>query len=130
MKVIRNAVWIWFGVLLILNVIPLGNDVNKSLSGNEIWGFRFDYLLHSVMILGFAWIEVLKRVLGFSGFGVWKFGVLVMVASIGMELIQLLIPWRSFNPVDLAYNLVGALLGMVAVLMVNGERGRVKSIEN
>ena len=130
MKVIRNAVWIWFGVLLILNVIPLGNDVNKSLSGNEIWGFRVDYLLHSVMILGFAWIEVLKRVLGFSGFGVWKFGVLVMVASIGMEFIQLLIPWRSFNPVDLAYNLVGAVLGMVAVLMVNGERGRVKSIEN
>ena len=122
MKVIRNAVWVWFVVLLILNVIPLGNDVNKSLSGNEIWGFRFDYLLHSVMILGFAWIEVFKRVLGISGFGVLKFCVLAFGSAVGLELLQIATPWRSFNPVDMVYNLLGALLGMVTVIMVKGER--------
>lgn len=110
------------GVLLALNVVPLGNDMSKSLSSGDIWGFRFDYLLHTAMILGFAWIEVLKRVLGLTGIGVLRFSVLVTCSAVGLELLQCLIPWRSFNPVDLVYNLGGGWCGDCYLCFVSQQR--------
>ncbi len=128
MRLLRYAVWFWLVVLLVLNVAPLGNDMSKSLSGNEIWGFRFDYLLHTVMILGFAWIEILKRVIGLEGLGVMKFAGLTIGTAVCMELLQHLIPWRSFNPVDMMYNLVGAVLG-VMVIAISATRNRTQMTE-
>ena len=101
--------------LVLLNVIPIGNDASWSLSRNKILEFRLDYMVHLIMILGFAWIELVKRVFKFSGFGVIKFTGIVFAAAIGLELIQVFIPWRSFNPVDMAYNVLGAIVSVIVV---------------
>jgi len=75
-----------------------------------------------VMILGFAWIEVFKKVMGFSGFGVLKYSGIVAGSAIGLELIQILVPWRAFNPVDMVYNLVGAVVGVLFVVVSKREK--------
>lgn len=118
-----NLVWVWLIVLVIINVIPIGNEANHSLSSNEVFSFRLDYLLHSIMILVFAWIWVfgkMKSLRFFCRHERLSYSLLVLSAGIGLELLQLMVPWRSFNPVDMYYNLFGAAL---AVLLVNCCRG-------
>lgn len=115
---IRWLFWLWLLLLIALNIIPLGNNVNRSLSGNKLWEFRLDYLTHLAMILVFAWIWIwgrIRNVRWFSSGEVIKYSLITVLASIGLELIQIFVPWRTFNPIDLAYNLVGSLLGIVFV---------------
>ena len=107
--------WIWFAILLILNVIPIGNDMNKGLSGNHILEFRLDYLVHSITILGFAWLNLAARSLGSPGLKLAPFTALVVLGAVLYELVQYLIPWRSFNPVDMFYGFVGAVLAVLFV---------------
>lgn len=107
--------WIWFAILLILNVIPIGNDMNKGLSGNHILEFRLDYLVHSLTILGFAWLNLAARSLGSPGLKLAPFAALVVLGAVLYELVQYFIPWRSFNPVDMFYGFVGAVLAVLFV---------------
>jgi len=118
----NNLLLSWLLILVIVNIIPMGNETSSSLSGNKLIVFRLDYLAHSIMILCFAWIWILSVVLGYKSLNVLQFCVLVFSAAIGLELIQLLIPWRSFNPVDLGYNVGGAVLAFVVVAMSGGKR--------
>ncbi len=113
----KKLFWGWCLFLLIFNVIPLGNETNQSLSGNGILSFRYDYLLHAIMILCFSWIWVLWNVLKISSFGILTFSIIVISSAIGLELLQWLVPWRSFNPLDMFYNLVGAKLALVFCLV-------------
>jgi len=117
-KFLSLLFWFWLFFLLIINLIPIGNDASRSLSGNKVYRFRLDYLLHASMILCFAWIWLLGKIKGirwFQRFEPLKYSIIVLCAGIGLELIQLMVPWRSFNPVDLAHNIIGA--GMVAILV-------------
>jgi len=41
-----------------------------------------------------------------------------LIAGIGLELLQLVLPWRTFNPMDLLANFVGAALA-VAIIIVS-----------
>lgn len=125
--------WSWFVILLILNVIPLGNETNHSLSSSDLLSFRLDYLVHAISFLAFAWIWILGRVLefksfgvlgfrsfkvfGFKGFKVLGFAVWVFASAVGFELVQFFIPWRSFNPVDMVYNVVGAFIAVFFVII-------------
>ena len=112
-SVVRYLFWIWLILLIVLNTIPLGNETNRSLSGNKILTFRLDYLLHSIMILVFGWIWLVGKILNvrwFDNCEELKYSSLVIIACMGLELFQLLIPWRSFNPIDMMYNIVGGIL--------------------
>ncbi len=118
--VARYFFWFWLLALLILNIVPLGDDTNQSLSGNKIFAFRLDYLVHAATFLVFAWIYLLGIILKgteFSSVGVLSFAMVVISAAIGFELIQYVIPWRSFNPVDLMYNVLGAVLSICFVMV-------------
>lgn len=109
---IQKLYWVWLAILVILNVIPIGNQANQSLSGNKLLVFRLDYLVHSIMILCFALIWLvgkIHRVHWFRSHETTKFSIIVLGAAVGLELLQLAVPWRSFNPVDMEYNLIGAI---------------------
>lgn len=109
---IKNLLWVLLVILVILNVIPVGNTANKSLSGNKLLVFRLDYLIHAIMILFFAVIWLygkIHRVEWFSNYEATKYSLIVLSGAVGLELLQLAIPWRSFNPVDMEYNLIGAI---------------------
>lgn len=116
---IKNLFWLWLLVLIVINVIPIGN---KSLNRNMLWVFRLDYLAHSIMILCFAFIWVLAaihHVRIFKQYDALKYSAIVLAAGICLELLQLAVPWRSFNPVDMIYNLGGAILAIFFIALSN-----------
>ncbi len=112
--------WGWLMVVLILNVVPLGNETNRGLSGNKIFQFRLDYVVHSLTFLVFAWIWVLgkiKNVSWFESYEVLKFGGIVFVSALVIELLQIFLPYRTFNPMDMMANLVGAILTLLFIFI-------------
>jgi len=112
-SVAKHLFWLWLIALLVLNVIPLSNEANQSLSGNKIV-FRLDYLVHMISFLAFAWVcligQVTKRPV-FRKAEVWKYAVVVILAACGFELVQKLLQYRAFNPVDLMFNMIGGMVG-------------------
>jgi len=57
----RWLFWGWLILVLILNVVPLGNELNQDLSTKR-FVFRLDYVVHSLTFLFFAWIWVLGKI--------------------------------------------------------------------
>ena len=117
---VRWLLWGWLILVLVLNVVPLGNETNRGLSGNKIFQFRLDYVVHSLTFLVFAWIWVLgkiKDVCWFESYEVLKFGGIVFVSAMGVELIQIFVPYRTFNPMDMMANIFGAILTMLFIFI-------------
>lgn len=80
--------------------------------------FRLDYLLHANMILCFACIWLLGKIKGirwFQRMESLKYSIMVLCIGIGLEWIQILVPWRSFNPMDMVFNIIGAVLVVIIV---------------
>ena len=116
---VRRLFWGWLIVVLILNVVPLGNELNQDLTTIR-FVFRLDYVVHSLTFLFFAWIWVLgkiKDVCWFESYEVLKFGGIVFVSAVGVELIQIFVPYRTFNPMDMMANIFGAILTLICIFV-------------
>ncbi len=112
--------WILLTAIVLLNVIPLGNDTSKTLSGKS-FGLRLDYLIHLTAFLGFGGVYIYGMKSGRRTFEnqEWLKSILIILpAAAGVELIQHLLPYRSFNPLDLLANLAGALLSALVIGLV------------
>ena len=48
----KKLFWYWLIILLVINVIPLGNDINKIIH-KPVFKFRLDYLIHFISFLIF-----------------------------------------------------------------------------
>ena len=111
--------WGWLLVVLVLNVVPLGNELNQDLTTIR-FVFRLDYVLHSLSFLVFALIWALGKIKGicwFETYEVLKFGWIVFISAISIELLQIFIPYRTFNPMDMIANLFGALLTIICIVI-------------
>jgi len=120
MKRVKWLFWGWLIIVVVFNVIPLGKETNRSLNGNKIYQFRLDYVVHSLTFLFFAWIWVLgkiKDVCWFESYEVLKFGGIVFVSAVGVELIQIFVPYRTFNPMDMMANIFGAILTLICIFV-------------
>ena len=130
---VRGLFWGWLIVVLILNVVPLGNELNQDLTTKR-FVFRLDYVVHSLTFLIFAWIWVLgkiKNVCWFESYEVLKFGGIVFVSAVGIELLQIFVPYRTFNPMDMMANLFGAILTILFIFISHREhRDHRKMINN
>lgn len=110
----RLLFWVWLIILLILNTIPLGDSVNRSLSTHK-FVFRLDYIIHLLTFMAFSGVYILGNILNqhiFKSNELLKFAVITILAAISLELLQILIPYRTFNPWDLVANVLGAVLGI------------------
>ena len=117
---VRWLFWGWLIMVLILNVVPFGNETNRSLSSNKLFKFRLDYVVHSLTFLVFAWIWVfgkIKDVCWFESYEVLKFGGIVFVSAMVIELLQIFVPYRTFNPMDMIANLFGAIITMICIVI-------------
>lgn len=126
----KNLFWLWLLILLVLNVIPIGNKTNNALTDNRIV-FRLDYLIHFGMMLFFAiiWgVGKCRNVNWFAKHETLKYCTVLILAGIGLELLQLALPWRTFNPVDLLFNLIGATLA-VAIIIVSQLIANLKRVK-
>jgi len=119
----KQLFWIWLILLLLLNVHPIsfgtGSDAEK-LSGKKVFSLRLDYLIHITIFLPFAGIWILgkrRRVRWFERNEALKFSLIVFVAALGFEFLQWFTPWRTFNWVDMAYNVIGAACSILVIAL-------------
>jgi len=100
-----------------MNVIPLGNDINKIIH-KPVFKFRLDYLIHFISFLIFIPLCVIDIKRGgpiFSQKPVLKYLLIVGSSAILSECIQYFLPYRTFNPMDLISNLTGAIIGTIII---------------
>lgn len=122
---VRRLFWLWLIVLFLLSVTPFGDETSKVLTGNRFI-FRLDHLLHLAMILSTAWLFVLGQIMAqpvFNEKPALFYSITVILAAIIFEYAQHLMPSRKFNPLDLLFNLAGALLGICTVI-ISGKGAR------
>lgn len=122
-NVIKHLFWLWLILLLLLNVLPIslgsGNN-SQGLSSKKLFSLRLDYLVHISIFLPFACIWLLGKKRGVRWFGRFeapKFSLIVLMAAIVFELLQLFTPWRTFNWVDMAYNVIGAACSVMVIVL-------------
>ncbi len=100
--------WVWFIIIFILSSLP-NIPTQKINIWDEPW--RLDYLEHFLVFGLLAGLFV-----------IWKFEkdtffikkyfasfILLIIFAAATEIHQIWIPGRSFNPLDLIYNLVGLI---------------------
>lgn len=111
----KSLVFFYVGLLLVGSVIPIGNGTQSILMDNFTFDIRWDYLLHALVYLPLP-------LLAFLGLRPLRFPLVFAYVLIGLsipvlfELVQMLIPYRSFNINDMAANGVGVILGLIAVV--------------
>lgn len=114
----KKLFWYWLIILLLINVIPLGNDLNTVIHKPSVFKFRLDYLIHFCSFLIFIplyFIEVRRGGPIFSKKPVLKYIFIVGSSAILFESIQYFLPYRTFNPMDLISNLTGAIIGTIII---------------
>lgn len=111
---IQNVFYLYLLTALILHVIPTGSAI--SFNEFEIGDLRLDYLLHTLVFL--PWMPLIrlrsiqdKRNLSLKKSVIWLIAGILFAAL--CENVQIWIPYRSFNPLDLLFNISGILLGLL-----------------
>jgi len=95
---------IWFVVIMVLSVIP---DNTPDKFHIEDYEFRLDYLKHFFVFLPLGFLLLSLR---FSG--IFTFALIGVLAASIPEFSQYFLSYRTFNPMDLAFNAIGFVFGI------------------
>jgi VanZ family protein len=95
---------VWFFVIMILSVIP---DYTPNYITYNRHEFRIDYFKHFLVFLPLGFMLMCVRRMGI----LLLFILSVIVVSVP-EGVQYFIPYRTFNPMDLASSCVGFIFGI------------------
>lgn len=121
--------WIIAGyiiALILLSIVSFNGDLAPN---KKHWvGIRTDYIIHTLFFV--PWMVLAN--LRWNQPNKWKifcylFGIGAIMAA-GSEFVQLMIPKKTFNPIDLAANGVGIVLGAIVwILFASLDRAQKKS---
>lgn len=109
---------IWFSLFIIWTLLIIYMSVrpgSNELLNNHFFEIRMDYLLHFLAYFAFGLLYVLWRANRQFEIKSIELAILTATAisfSILIEYIQLLIPGRFFNVVDMIYNFSGVICGV------------------
>jgi len=100
-----------------LHTVPTGFS-GIALNRMEIWNIQVDHITHMLIFLPWMFIVWLhlnaKRIYGNLRF---RYALLFFIAGLLLaviaEIIQYWFPYRSFNPVDMIFNVTGVLIGSI-----------------
>ena len=119
--------------IFILHVIPTGPSGGNGLglSSTTFLFIRADYILHMLLFVPLMVLVRLyldqQRIVGVTRFNhvlLWVLGGSIFAGLV--EAIQYLLPYRSFNPVDMIFNVLGVLLGAVVFMWQPRRFARLK----
>jgi VanZ family protein len=110
--------WISFISIIGLNIFP---NTNIEAISSKDFQFRLDYAIHLiaymlVSILFLLWKNGIVKHTKFSNIAL--FIVSGILFSVLTEYIQKFIPGRTYNPVDLYFNIAGIVSGFVLVYLL------------
>jgi VanZ family protein len=91
-------------------------DLDKVKVGTVHFNIRLDHLFHSVVyFLIFLYFYAGQRndLILFRYHALRKFLILVFILATVTEVVQLWVPYRSFNPLDWVSNVSGVILGLI-----------------
>ena len=109
---------IWFSLFIIWTLLIIYMSVrpgSNELLNKHFFEIRMDYLLHFLAYFAFGLLYVLWRANRQFEIKSIELAILTATAisfSILIEYIQLLIPGRFFNVVDMIYNFLGVICGV------------------
>jgi VanZ family protein len=111
---VKYILIIYTAIIFLLAVLPI-NGSNSFLNDNFILSIRLDYLAHFAIFIpwmAIAWFfRSSSKARSARKIITW---ILLGVAlAVTTELIQYMLPYRSFNINDMAANLIGVALGSV-----------------
>jgi VanZ family protein len=116
LKIFRFFFWLGYALVFIVAFIPVKGRLSKTKIGPELFQIRLDYLIHFAVYLGICMYYLFLQKNGvalFKGNSMKKFVILTLILASFTEVIQLLIPYRSFNIFDLMSNLLGLITGLL-----------------
>lgn len=129
-----NLIIIYSIFIFILHVIPTGPPGGNGLglSSMTFLFIRADYLLHMLLFVPLMVLVRLyldqQRIVGVTRFNhvlLWVLGGSFFAGLV--EVIQYLLPYRSFNPVDVIFNVLGVLLGAIIFMWQPRKFARLKN---
>jgi glycopeptide antibiotics resistance protein len=107
---IKIITYIYIIALLLATVLPINGS--GVLSNNYTLSIRWDYLLHTLVYVP---VPILMNVVVKNRGKVIFFSILI---AAGLEFLQMVIPFRSFNVNDLMANMIGVAMGITLLLAV------------
>ncbi len=108
----------WFLLIVVLSVVP-DNSPDRIQVG-EGFAFRLDYVLHLLIYLPLGFFQRKSNLPG----GFFYTLIILLTTAALPETLQLAVPYRTFNPIDLMLNISGAVLGLLAAVTVAWKTGK------
>ncbi|MCK4750615.1 MAG: VanZ family protein [Bacteroidales bacterium] len=105
---------VWTLLIILVSMIPISKEVLQQNTRN----FRLDYLEHFLAYFAFGTFYILWR--GDRSYSIKGVELIILFAvactfSFLTEYVQLLIPGRTFNIIDVVYNLAGVLSSIMII---------------
>jgi len=117
----NSLTYIYIFILFLGSVVPIGNHASDILMDNYTLDIRWDYLLHALIYLPLPLIMFYGR-RSIAGSGAIRLIFLSVFIPVLFEILQMVIPYRSFNINDMMANCFGVVLGWVLVLALRKSR--------
>jgi VanZ family protein len=106
-------------LIILLSVMPVNSHATSAtLNGTHIFRLRLDYLLHAALYI--PWVILIWLFTRFSFRSGWLKALTYLAFCLFfaalMEYLQLFVPSRTFNYLDLSSNITGVTLGFLLLL--------------
>lgn len=108
---IRIIVYLYLLGVVVLAFVPFGG-VNVKLESVDVLSLRLDYLVHALVFIPLVplWWLVWPH------HRLWQVLLLGMVIAASAEVVQYIVPYRSFNINDMVANVLGVGAGALFVM--------------
>lgn len=117
-KLYKLIFWIGYVAVLITALLTLPWDLDKIKVGTVHFNIRLDHLLHLLvyfLICMYFYLGQRYDLILFRYHALRKFLILVFILATVTEVVQLWVPYRSFNPLDWVSNVSGVILGLIVL---------------
>lgn len=114
--------WIWSATILIVSISP-GAAVGSAIIGH--YKFRLDYPLHAIAFIPLPVLPWIHRGCKRDIFNQAGYKITILFSfllAIAAETLQIFVPARTFNPLDIVSNSSGVVLGLLAVAVLSRRR--------
>lgn len=125
-RIYKLVFWIGYFSVLIATFVPAVGALNKIKIGSVVFYFRLDLLLHFLVYFLICMYFLFGLKQGFKLFeknSLRKFILLILLLGVITEFVQLWVPERNFNVLDLVSNVAGVVMGLIVIKMVQRRKG-------
>lgn len=105
----KKLAWLYTGAILLLVTLPINGEEQLlgKLNDNYVLQIRLDYASHALMFI--PWALLVMN----TGKADGRYLALMLAFAAFAEIIQWVVPYRTFNINDLAANVLGVVLGIL-----------------